>query len=70
MKAVNFVKRNGKFAILTAPLALAGQAMAAVPAEVTTELATAKTDAVLVGGIVLGVIVSIFALQLIRRVLR
>ena len=70
MKAVNFVKRNGKFAILAAPIAFAGQAMAAVPAEVTTELATAKTDAVAVGGIVLGVIVAIFALQLIRRVLR
>ena len=70
MKAVNFVKRNGKFAILTAPLALAGQAMAAVPAEVITDLATAKADAMQVGGIVLGILVAIFGLVVLRRTLR
>lgn len=70
MKAVNFLKRNGKFAIFAAPLALAGQAMAAVPEAVITELATVKTDAISVGGIVLGIIVSIFGLVVLRRTLR
>lgn len=72
MKAMNIVKRYGAKAavVLSAPLALVTTAYAAVPQEVTTELATAKTDAVSVAGIVLGIIVAIFAIGLLRRVLR
>lgn len=72
MKAMNIARKYGAKAavILSAPLALSTYALAAVPEAVTTELATAKTDALSVGGIVLGIIVAIFALMLIRRVLR
>lgn len=72
MKAMNIVRKYGaKVAIVAAaPLALSTQVLAAVPEAVTTELATAKTDALAVGAIVLGIFVAIFALMLIRRVLR
>lgn len=51
-------------------MVLGASAMAAVPAEVTTALTDAKADALSVGGIVLGIIVSIFAFMLIRKVLK
>lgn len=59
-----------KTAAATGLMALAVGANAAVPAEVTSALTDAKADALSVGGIVLGIIVSIFALMLIRRVLK
>ena len=59
-----------KYAAGTGLMALAVGANAAVPAEVTSALTDAKADALSVGGIVLGIIVSIFALMLIRRVLK
>lgn len=72
MKAMNIARKYGAKAsvLMAAPLALATQTWAAVPQTVTDALDTAKTDAVSVGGIVLGIIVAIFALMLIRRVLR
>ncbi|UOO76753.1 major capsid protein [Neisseria sp. Dent CA1/247] len=72
MKAMNIAKKYGAKAaiVVSAPLALATQAWAAVPEAVTTELATAKTDAISVGGVVLGIIVAIFGLMIIRKVLR
>lgn len=48
-------------------LMLAGQAYAAVPADVTTALEEAKTDAMTVGGLVLVVIIAIAAFKFIRR---
>ncbi|WP_075122788.1 major capsid protein [Pseudomonas aeruginosa] len=48
---------------------LAGQAMAEVPAEVTSSLNVAKADGVAVGGVVLGVIIAIAAFKYIRRAL-
>ncbi|MFG8300109.1 major capsid protein [Pseudomonas aeruginosa] len=48
---------------------LAGQAMAAVPAEVTSALNDAKADGVAIGGVVLGVIIAIAAFKYIRRAL-
>lgn len=48
---------------------LAGQAMAEVPAEVTSSLNAAKVDGVAVGGVVLGVIIAIAAFKYIRRAL-
>ena len=59
-----------KTAADTGLMALAVGANAAVPAEVTQALTEAKADALSVGGIVLGIIVAIFALMLIRRVLK
>jgi hypothetical protein len=44
-------------------------AFSAVPADVTTALATASTDGVTIAGVVLGVIVSIAAFKYIRRAL-
>lgn len=65
------IKRQGaKLALIPMLAMTAAQAYAAVPSEVTEALETAKTDALSVGGIVLGIIGSIFALMLIRRVLR
>lgn len=72
MNVMKFCRKNGaKLAVVAAaPLALAGQAWAEVPEGVKTDLATAKTDALSVAAIVLGIIASIFAINLIRRVLR
>ena len=72
MNVMKVCRKNGaKLAVVAAaPLALAGQAWAEVPESVKTDLATAKTDALSVAAIVLGIIASIFAITLIRRVLR
>ena len=72
MKLMNTCRKYGaKLAVVTAaPLALAAQAYAAVPSEVTEALTEAKADTLSVGGIVLGIIVGIFALMLLRRVLK
>ena len=72
MNLMNTCRKYGaKLAVVAAaPLALATQAWAEVPESVKTDLATAKTDALSVAAIVLGIIASIFAIQLIRRVLR
>ena len=75
MKIMNSVKKyatrvNAVKTAATGLMALAVGANAAVPAEVTSALTDAKANALSVGGIVLGIIVSIFALMLIRRVLK
>lgn len=72
MKLMNTCRKYGaKLAVVAAsPLALATQAWAEVPEGVKTDLATAKIDALSVAAIVLGIIASIFAVTLIRRVLR
>ena len=72
MKIMNACRKYGeKLAVVAAaPLAFATKALAEVPESVKTDLATAKTDALSVAAIVLGIIASIFAIQLIRRVLR
>ena len=46
-----------------------GQAMAAVPAAVTTALEDAKTDGVTIAGVVLVLIISIAAFKFIRKAL-
>lgn len=45
----------------------AGSAMAAVPADVTTALTDAKTDALVVAGMALVVIIAIAAFKYMRR---
>jgi len=47
----------------------AGQVFAAVPADVTTALETAKTDGVTVAGVVLVVIIAIASFKFIRKAL-
>jgi hypothetical protein len=59
--------RNAAAAVAAVALMLAGQAYAAVPADVTTALEEAKTDAMTVGGLVLVVIIAIAAFKFIRR---
>ncbi len=59
--------RNAAAAVGAGALMLAGQAYAAVPADVTTALEDAKTDAMTVGGLVLVVIIAIAAFKFIRR---
>lgn len=49
-----------------AAAALSTSAHAALPASVTTDLATAAADALTLGGIILGLIVSIAAYKHIR----
>lgn len=64
---LNFRNRVASFGVV---LALgAGQAMAAVPAAVTTALEDAKTDGVTVAGVVLVVIIAIAAFKFIRKAL-
>ncbi|MFD1245844.1 major capsid protein [Paralysiella testudinis] len=71
MKAMNICRKYGaKFAAAGGLMGLATTAMAAVPESIKTELATAKTDSLEVGALVIGVIAAIFALMMIRRVLR
>ncbi|HDY6335483.1 major capsid protein [Pseudomonas aeruginosa] len=48
---------------------MAGQAMAAVPEEVTTALGDAKADGASIGGAVLGVIIAIAVFKFLRRAL-
>lgn len=48
---------------------IAGAANAAVPADVTSALETAKADGVSVAGIVLTVVIAIAAFKYIRRAL-
>ena len=59
--------RNAAAAVGAGALMLAGQAYAAVPAEVTAALQEAKDDAISVGGLVLVVVISAAAFKLIRR---
>lgn len=49
---------------------LAGSAMAAVPADVTTALTDAKSDATTVAGVVIGIIVAIAAFLYMRRAIK
>lgn len=49
---------------------MAGSAFAAVPTEVSTELATAKTDAVSVAGLVITIVVAIAAFLFMRRAIK
>lgn len=56
--------------VLAAPLALFGTSVfAAVPEAITTELGTARTDALTIGAAVLAIIVAMFALKIVRRAL-
>lgn len=66
---MQFINRTRAAAasVVALPLLLAGQAHAALPDGVTEALDTAKTDAVLVGGMVLVVIIAIAAFKYIRR---
>ena len=48
-------------------LASAGSAFAAVPVEVTAAMAEAKTDSLVVAGLVLVVIIAIAAFKFMRR---
>lgn len=71
MKLMNQIKRYGKPAALGAAImSMAVSAQAAIPAEVTTALGEAKTDAVQVAGIVLGILVAIYAFVLMRKPMR
>lgn len=65
--AAGVTARNTAAAAGSGALMFAGQAYAAVPAEVTTALEDAKTDAMTVGGLVLVVIIAIAAFKFIRR---
>ena len=64
MRNKNIVTSMFAFAAL-----LAGQAFAAVPAEVTTALGDAKADGLTVAGLVLVIIIAIAAFKFIRRAL-
>lgn len=47
--------------------ATAGNALAAVPEGVTTELGNLKTDALTVAGLVLGALIAVFAFKFMRK---
>ena len=56
--------RTGLVALVSG---LSASAFAAVPAEVTTELASMKTDGLIVAGAVLVAIIAIAAVKFIRK---
>jgi hypothetical protein len=56
-------------AVGTGLLAFTGNAMAAVPTDVTEALNTARVDGVTIAGTVLGVIIAIAVFRYIRRAL-
>ena len=72
MKYMNQVKRHGaKLAVVVAaPLALAAQAYAAIPADTKTAIDGATADGIEAGWLVIGAIAAIFVFSLVRRVLR
>ena len=72
MKYMTQAKRHGaKLAVVVAaPLALAAQAYAAIPADAKTAIEGAKADGIEAGWLVIGAIAAIFVFSLVRRVLR
>ena len=72
MKMMNITKKYGKkIAVMgAAPLAFATQVWAEVPQTVKDDIATAKTDAVTVAGLILGVSVAIFGVMILMRFFR
>ncbi|MFC3875598.1 major capsid protein [Neisseria musculi] len=64
MKAMNIARKYGAKTAVAVPMGvLPALAMAEVPEAITTALSTARSDALQVGGIVLGIIAVIFALM-------
>lgn len=61
------VARKYGAVIVAAPLALAGQAYAALPTETTTAIDTAKTDISTAIGLVMAAMVVIWGLQQVRK---
>lgn len=62
---------GGKLAgVVAAVPVFAASAYAEVPAVITTELATAKTDAITVAGLVIAIIVAIMAFLFMRKAMR
>lgn len=53
--------------IPAAALVLAGNAFAEVPTEVSTELTSLKTDALIVAGAVLAAVVAVYAFKFMRK---
>lgn len=63
-----FSNLKNRGALLAAPLVLgAGSTMAAVPEDVSTALAGAKTDAVAVAALVIVIIVAVYAFKAMRK---
>lgn len=62
-------RKMNKFILGMIATAVTVPAFAAVPAAVSTALTDAGTDSLLVAGIVLAVIVGIFAVKLMRKAL-
>lgn len=63
------MKNALRFGFVAASIVGAQSALAALPADASTALDTAKTDGVAVAGIVLGIIIAIAAFKYIRRAL-
>jgi hypothetical protein len=64
MKIRNQLLRYAPLAALAAPF---GDALAAVPADVTTALSDAKTDSMAVAGLALVVIIAVAAFKYMRK---
>lgn len=60
-------KTNAVRALVASGAVAAGNAMAAVPADVATALSDAKTDGIVVATAVLIAIVAIYAFKLMRK---
>jgi hypothetical protein len=69
---MNIMKKYGKqIAVMgAAPLAFVTQVWADVPQSIKDDIGTAKTDAVTVAGLILGVSVAIFGVMILMRFFR
>lgn len=72
MKFLNSCRKYGaKLAVVAAaPLALAGNAYAAVPEDAKTAIQGAKADGMEAGWLVVGVFAALFVFTIIKRVIK
>ena len=72
MNVMKFCRKNGaKLAVVAAaPLALAGNAYAALPETAKTAIEGAKADGMEAGWLVIGVFASLFVFSIVKRVMK
>lgn len=72
MKAMNIVRKYGAKAavVVSAPLAFATQAHAAIPEAVKTSLNGAQADGIEMGWLVIAVFAALFVFTIVKRAMR
>lgn len=72
MKLMNTCRKYGVklAAVAAAPLALAGNAYAALPENAKTSIESAKADGMEAGWLVVGVFAALFVFAIVKRVMK